>query len=214
MKDVAKGRDRSIPVMQFTVIRIFSHVRWQRAIGTKESKQMHKQPGHSIRTRQVELLDTRRGKSQKRVLRETYRILRRRIRMANARPFRMAALHQAYRPVKIKRVRLFGQRLDQMICRLPICAGHRIIFPRCCVRLMVSVNEFNETYLAKNCSSKPPNKKTPVPSKAASSKVTVISSPRANVMGPGAATRRTTGADRTESNPSICRAVWRSVASV
>src|SRR6185436_4084969 len=135
----------------------------------------------------------RRSEIERRTLREPDRVLRSRPRIANARPVGEVLLHQPKRGIKIELEGLRGQLRDQRIWRLPICAGHRIISLRCCVVMTVSVNEFNETYFAKNCSSTAPRTKTPWPSKAASSNTSVISRPRAKVIGPGISTRRMIG---------------------
>src|SRR5262249_407100 len=81
----------------------------------------------------------------------------------------------------------------QIVDRRPVLAGHRMISPRCSVFSTISVNELSETYRAKKCSSTEPSRKTLVPSKAASSHVSVTSSPRPNVGGPSPGIRRTMG---------------------
>src|SRR5437899_11725615 len=103
--------------------------------------------------------------------------------MANARQIAPAVFQQPHGPEKVEGKRVPGQFVGQIIWRLPSCAGHRMISPRCCVRITVSVKELSETYFAKNCSRAAPRMNTPVPSKAFSSNVTVNSRPRAKAIG-------------------------------
>jgi hypothetical protein len=70
-----------------------------------------------------------------------------------------------------------------------------------------------EVYLLKNRSSTAPRRKTPIPSKAVSSQVSVTSVPRAKAAGPGKGKRLVTGCDATERTPSICRRITASPES-
>ena len=71
-------------------------------------------------------------------------------------------------------------------------------------RMIVRVNEFIDTYFEKNSSRTAPSKKTPVPSNACSSQLTVISTPRPYVIGPVVGMRPLTGLDAIDLMPSIC----------
>jgi hypothetical protein len=62
----------------------------------------------------------------------------------------------------------------------------------------VSVKELIEAYLAKNRSRTALNRNTPVPSKAPSSSVSVISVPRPKVLGPSPVSSREIERDVTE----------------
>ena len=77
--------------------------------------------------------------------------------------------------------------------------------PRSVERSTVEVNEFIETYLAKNSCMTMPNMNVPIPSKAVSSQVKVISTPRPKVIGPLVGIRPVIGLERIDLTPSICR---------
>src|SRR5258706_823987 len=213
MKRVEEGGDRVIAEMTLPFARVLGKVIGHRSIGAEKAEKVDgklRNPGVLSRAK---LLDRGGGEGQRWILPEPDWILCRRERVANAREFGMKAFQKPDGSIKIESRWIGFQLGNQSIWRLPTCAGHRMISPRCCVRMIVSVNELSDTYLAKNCSSTPPRTKTPVPSNAISSKVKVISRPRAKVIGPGVLTRRTMGLDLTERRPSICLATCRSFAS-
>src|SRR5262249_21719687 len=193
---------------------VFGEVRRQRRIWAEQAEEIHRHPRHSVLRRRSCGVQRRRGEPHGWLLPETHRVFPRRQRIADSRQVRPPALQQPHGSKEIEPVRPLGQFFHQRIWRIPILVGHRIISPRCLLRTTVSVNEFKETYFAKNSSSTPPRINTPVPSKAASSKVSVISRPRAKEIGPGAVTRRTTGLDLTVSKPSIWRRARRSFSSM
>src|SRR5699024_3171564 len=83
-------------------------------------------------------------------------------------------------------------------CLRPRRGGQRMISLRSGVRMTVCVNWLIPTYSAKNRSSTAPSRKTPEPSNALSSIVTVTSSPRAAATPFSARTRRVTGRLSTE----------------
>ena len=85
--------------------------------------------------------------------------------MADARLFAKTALQQPHQGVKIAGERRLRELFDQRICRMPIRIGHRMISFLCWVAITVSVKEFKETYLAKNCSSTAPPDKNAQPGK-------------------------------------------------
>src|SRR6185437_15421478 len=85
--------------------------------------------------------------------------------------------------------------------RRPTRGGHRMISPRSIVLTTVSVNELIPTALLKKYSNTAPSRNPPLPSKAASSSVTVSCTPRPNTTGPGSGIRRITGADTTDLIP-------------
>src|SRR6266481_1153777 len=191
--------------MQLPFQRVFGDMRRQGSIGTEQTKEID---GH-LRNRadSIDADGVQAGgrKAKGRFLGEPNRVFGRRKRKAHPREVRPPTFEQTNGPKEVEAVRILFQSVDQRIWRIPMRVGHRMISPRCLLRMTVSVNEFSETYLAKNCSRTAPSVNIPVPSKAASSNVRVISRPRANEIGPGAATRRTTGLDFTLSSPSICR---------
>src|SRR5260221_714145 len=214
VKDVEEGDKGIIAGIALAVAGKFREVLGQGAVGSEEPEVMHKEPGNRARPPALKRLDGGRGEGERGVLREPDRVLRRRVGIADAGAFRILALQQADGPEQIKGEGPLLQFLDYIMGRLPIIAGHRMMSPRCWVLITVSVKELSETYFAKNCSSTAPRMKTPVPSNAVSSKVTVISRPRTKVIGPGASKRRTMGWQRTVRSPSFCLMGWRSFPSV
>src|SRR5258708_27351309 len=214
MKQVEKRCDSGVVMVQFAFEYVFGNVRRHRRVGPEQSEKIDSDPRHTIRAGCSGRIQGGRSKTEGRFLPKAHRIFPGRNRVTHSWQLGMAAFEQSNSPKKIERVRLFGQLFDQRIWRIPIRVGHRIISPRCLVRTTVSVKEFKETYFAKNCSSTAPRINTPVPSKAASSNVRVISKPRAKEIGPGAVTRRTTGFDLTVSSPSIWRSANRSFSSM
>src|SRR5258706_5322240 len=214
MKNVEEGHERIVTGIALAVAGKFREVLGQGAVGPEEPEVMHKKPRNGTGSFAAKGFDGGRSEGERGVLREPDRVMGGRVGIADAGAFRMLTLQQADGPEQVEGEGPLLQFLDYIMGRLPIIGGHRMISPRCCVLITVSVKELSETYFAKNCSSTAPRMKTPVPSNAVSSNVTVISRPRAKVIGPGASTRRTMGWQRTVRSPSICLMVWRSFPSV
>ena len=131
MKDVAEGGERSVAVMQNAFAGVFGETQRQRPVRAEQSEVpriKHERP------RGILLLHGfNRGRREihRRALTEANRVLLRRHGMADARLLRVMTLQQPHGGVEIVRVRFLRQFFDQRICRLPICAGHRMISFRC-----------------------------------------------------------------------------------
>ena len=131
MEHITKRGERAIAVMQNPFARVFGETKRQWPVRPKQPEVTGIENMGAGRVLLLDRFERGRGEIQGRTLREADRILSGGQGVPDARLQRKTTLQEPDGRVEIKRERLLLQLRNQRICRLPICAGHRMISFRC-----------------------------------------------------------------------------------
>ena len=143
VKDVRKASEGRIVRVSFAVTGEIGQVLRQWPVGSKHSKEIDEDSNETAPL--SDRSQRRRRESQGRLLAEAEKILVQPGGSSNSRAVPKFSLQRSNGSKEIERKRLSNHRIDYAIGRLPILLGHRMISPRRCEMMTVSVNELTET---------------------------------------------------------------------